>query len=203
MNSLFAILLKNTVLLILITVSLVFIFTPYIGYKEIKFIFLGLGAVYIITACFEAYKLAQIKKDTQRFVYFTDGFFAKRLIKTIAFIACGVVLLYSQSIIKYLAFLCFLVAFTEIIVTTWRYFKNLCFVAFEDNLLIISTNKLNTMLATDIAKIETRHGLTYFINSKNKAFTVRTDMMKEKASFDQKLDDWIKQNHLNDLVIKG
>src|ERR1700752_1257358 len=144
MNSLFSILLKNIVLISLIVVSLVFIFTPYIGYKEVKFIFFGLGSLYVLTACFEAYKLAQIKKDTQRFVYFTDGFFAKRFIKTIAFIACGVVLLYSESIIKYLAFLCFLIAFTEIIVTAWRYFRTLCFIAFEGDLLIISTNKLHT-----------------------------------------------------------
>lgn len=203
MNSLFSILLKNIVLISLIFVSLVFIFTPYIGYKEVRFIFLGLGGLYILTACFEAYKLAQIKKDTQRFVYFTDGFFTKRFIKTIIFIACGVVLLYSESIIKYLAFLCFLIAFTEIIVTAWRYLKNLCFIAFEDNMLIISTNKLHTMSASDIAKIETRHGLTYFINKRNVAFTVRTDMMKEKAAFDQKLNEWINQNHLNDIVIIG
>lgn len=203
MNSFFAILLKNLVLLILIIVSLVFIFTPYIGYKEVKFIFLGLGSLYILSACFEAYTLAQIKRDTQRFVYFTDGFMAKRIIKTIAFIASGVLLLYSESIIKYLAFLCFLIAFTEITVTLWRFFKKLCFLAFEDNVLIISTNKLHTMKAPDMAKIETRHGLTYFINKKNIAFTVRTDMMKEKAAFDQKLNEWIKQNHLNDIVIMG
>lgn len=203
MNSLFAILLKNFVLLILITVSLIFIFTPYIGYKEVKFVFLSLGTLYVFAACLEAFKLAQIKKGTQRFVYFTDGFLAKRIIKTIIFIASGVLLLYSGSIIKYLAFLCFLIAFTEIIVTLWRYLKNLCFIAFEDSLLIISTNKLHTMKASDMAKIETRHGLTYFVNKKNVAFTVRSDMMKEKTTFGQKLDEWINQNHLNDIVSKG
>lgn len=203
MNSFFAILLKNLVLVALIIISLVFIFTPYIGYKEVKFIFLGVGALYIFSACFEAYKLAQIKKDTPRFTYFTDGFFTKRFIKTIAFIACGAVLLYSESIIKYLAFLCFLIALTEIIVTLWRYLKNLCFVALENDLLIISTNKLHTMSARDITKIETRHGLTYFVNKKNISITLRTDMMKEKDAFQQQLNEWISKNNLNDVVFLG
>lgn len=202
MNSFTAILLKNLVLIALIIASIVFILTPYIGYKEIKYMFIGLGLLYIFAACLEAYRIAFIKKDTSRFLYFTDGFLAKRIIKIIAFVACGVVLLYSQSIIKYLAFLCFLVALTEVIVTLWRYFKKLCFIAFEDDLLIISTNKLQTMRAADIAKIETRHGLTYFVHKNKQAFTVRTDMMKEKTSFDQKLNEWINQNRLNDIVIK-
>jgi len=203
MNSFFAILLKNLVLIALIIVSLVFIFTPYIDYKEVKYVFLGLGCLYILTACLEAYKLVQVKKDTTKFTYFTPGFFAKRFIKTIAFIACGAVLLYSESIIKYLAFLCFLIALTEIVVTAWRYLKTLCFVALENKLLIISTNKLHTMSASDIAKIETRHGITYFINKNNHAITLRTDLMKEKEAFRQKLQEWIDQNHLNDVVIIG
>lgn len=201
MNSFAAILFKNLVLISLIVISIVFIFTPYVGYKEVKLIFLGLGILYVIAACLEAYKIAQLKKETARFVYFTDGFLTKRIIKIVAFIACGVVLLYSQSIIKYLAFLCFLIALTEIVVTAWRYLKKLCFIAFEDNVVIISTNKLQTMFSKEIDKIETRHGLTYFVNKNKQALTVRTDMMKEKEVFEKKLQEWITQNNLNDKVV--
>jgi hypothetical protein len=100
-----------------------------------------------------------------------------------------------------MAFLCFLIAFTEIVVTIWRYVKHLCYVALEGDMLIISTNKLNTMRASEIAKIEARHGLTYFVNYKNAAITMRTDMMKEKEAFKIALDAWIMANHLNDKVI--
>jgi len=200
MNSLFSILFKNLVLLAIITVSLIFIFTPNIGYKEVRYIFLGLGLLYVVASCLEAYKLSQVNKGTKKFIYFTDGFITKRVIKIISFACCGVVLLYSDSIIKYMAFLCFIIAFTEIVVTIWRHQKHLCFIAFENDALVISTNKLSAMRAHDILKIETRHGLTYFINTKNKAFTVRTDMMDEKEEFRRALNNWIQENHLSEKV---
>ena len=200
MTSLFSILFKNAVLFILITISMVFIFTNHIGFSEVRYIFLGMGVLYIFAACLEAYKISSIQKETPKFVYFTDGFIAKRFIKIIAFVCCGVVLYYSDSIIKYMAFLCFLIAFTEIIVTFWRYTKKLCYVALENDMIIISTNKLNTMRASEIAKIETRHGLTYFVNYNAKAITLRTDMMKEKETFNMALEYWITKNQLSGKV---
>jgi hypothetical protein len=200
MNSLFSILFKNLVLLALITISMIFVFTQYIGYKEVQLIFLGMGALYIVASCYEAYALSQVKKDTKKFIYFTDGFFAKRFIKIISFVCIGVLLYYSQSIIKYMAFLCFLVAFTEIVVTAWRYAKKLCFVALEDDRIVLSTNKIDTTSAKEIQKIEARHGLMYFVNYNKKAITLRTDMMTEHTEFKLALKEWIGRNSLNDKV---
>lgn len=203
MSSLFFILFKNIILLAIIAISLVFIFTPFIGYKEVRYIFIGIGIVYVFAACFEAYALSQIKNDTQKFTYFPDGLIAKRVIKIIAFTVIGILLYYAGSIIRYMAFLCFLIAFTEIVVTLWRRFKNLCFVALEDDKLIISTNKIHTTSAKEIQRIETRHGLTYFINYNKKAITLRTDMMKENKEFSGALDAWIVKNNLSDKVVLG
>lgn len=203
MNSLFSILLKNIILIAIIVISLIFIFTPYIGYKEVRIIFLGVGLIYVLAACYEAYNISQLKKDTQKFIYFTDSFVAKRVIKIIAFTCIGVLMYYSQSIIKYMAFLCFLIAFTEIIVTVWRKLKHLCFVAFENDQLILSTNKLDITSAKQIAKIETRHGLTYFVNYNKKTITIRTDVMAQKEEFNKALDNWIIENNLRDKVIVG
>jgi hypothetical protein len=200
MRSLFAIVLKNLVLLVLITISLVFIFTKYIGFKEVNYIFLSAGFIYVLAACYEAYQLSSIKTSTQKFVYFTDGFVAKRILKIIIFVSCGVVLYISGSLIKYLAFLCFLIAFTEIVVTIWRKVKRLCFVALQDSAFIISTNKLNTMYAQDIVKIETRHGITYVIHKNNTSFTLRTDMMREKDAFAVALKKWVTSNGLESVV---
>lgn len=201
MNSLFSILFKNIILLSLIVISLVFVFTQYIGYKEVRYIFLGMGLLFVFASCFEAYTLSQVKKGTQKFIYFPDGFIAKRIIKIIAFACIGVLMYISGSIIKYMAFLCFLIAFTEIVVTIWRKLKNLCFVALEDDKLIISTNKIDTTSAKEIQKIETRHGLTYFINYNKKAITLRTDMMNENAEFKLALDTWIAKNNLADKFV--
>lgn len=200
MNSLFSILFKNLVLLSLIVISLVFVFTNNIGYKEIQYIFIGMGTLYVLAACFEAYKLSQTEPGTKKFIYFPDGFIAKRFIKIIAFIACGVVLYVSKVIIMYVAFLCFLIAFTEIVVTLWRYFRHLCFIAFEGDRLLLSTNKIHTIRAKEIAKIEARHGLTYFVNHNKNSITVRTDMMPEKDAFKLALEEWISVNQLQDKV---
>lgn len=201
MNSLFSILLKNIILFSLIIISLVFVFTQYIGYKQVRYIFAGVGALFVVASCWEAYTLSQVKKDTRKFIYFTDGFVAKRIIKIISFICIGVLMYISGSIIRYMAFLCFIIAFTEIIVTLWRKFKNLCFVALEDDVLIVSTNKIDTTSAKEIQKVETRHGLTYFVNYNKKTITLRTDMMSEKEEFSSALNEWIIKNNLTDKVI--
>ncbi len=201
MNSLFSILLKNTILLALIVVSLIFIFTRYIGFKEIQYIYFSVGACYVLASCFEAYKLSDIKSNSKKFTYMTDGFLTKRFIKVVIFLASGIVLYVSGSIIKYMAFLFFLIAFTEIVVTFWRYAKHLCFIAFEEDRVLISTSKLDTMRASEIAKIEARHGLTYFVNHQNKSFTVRTDMMKENQEFKVALNNWIIENDLSSKVV--
>jgi hypothetical protein len=200
MNSLFSILIKNIILLTLITISIIFVFTQHIGFSEVRLIFFSLGTLYIIAACYEAYALSQIKKGTKKFIYFTDGFFAKRFIKIISFVCIGVLLFYSQSIIKYMAFLCFLIAFTEIVVTAWRYARKLCFVALEDDNLILSTNKIDTTSAKEIQKIEARHGLMYFVNYNKKAITLRTDMMSENSEFKADLKEWIAKNNLDNKV---
>ncbi len=201
MNSLFSILLKNIVLLGLIVISLVFVFTQYIGYKEVRYIFLGMGLLFVFASCFEAYTLSQVKSGTQKFIYFPDGFVAKRIIKIISFVCIGVLMYISGTIIKYMAFLCFLIAFTEIVVTVWRKVKHLCFVALEDNKIIISTNKIDTTSAKEIQKIESRHGLMYFVNYNKKAITLRTDMMSENVEFKQALENWIDSNGLRDKVV--
>lgn len=202
MNSLFSILLKNLILLSLIVISLIFVLTQYIGFKEVRYIFIGMGTLYILAACYEAYTLSQVKNGTQKFIYFTDGFVAKRIIKIISFSCIGVLMYSSGSMIKYMAFLCFLIVFAEIVVTIWRKVKHLCFVALEDDKLILSTNKIEVTSAKEIEKIESRHGLMYFVNYNKKTITLRTDMMSEKEEFKVALQEWINRNNLTDRVVQ-
>ena len=203
MNSLFSILLKNLLLFGIMTITLVFMFTQHIGFKQIPFIFGSMGVLYVLAACLEAYALSRAKTDTKKFIYFTDGFVAKRIIKVIAFTSIGVILYYSQSIIKYMAFLCFLIGFTELIVTLWRYAKNLCFIAIEDDTIILSTNKMYTITDKELQKIEYRHGLMYLVKYNKKTVTLRTDLMKEKDEFQFALESWITRHHLSDKVIRN
>jgi hypothetical protein len=125
---------------------------------------------------------------------------AKRFIKVIAFACCGVVLYYSDSIIKYLSFACFLISLTEIIVVVYRYTKDLSYIAFDNELIIISTNKLDVINAGSIKKIQKRHGLTYIVDNTNKSFTLRTDILKDKSLFEEQLNQWLIKNNISEKL---
>lgn len=201
MKPLLTILSKYLILFALAIVSVVFIFTGYIGYTEVKYLFAGLGIAYTIACCLEAEVIASTVKGTQTFRYFTPAFITKRFIKIVFFICAGSVLLFPHSIINYLSFLCFLIAATEIVVTLWRYGRGLCFAAFEGDKFLLATNKIVTVYATGIVKIEKRHGITYLVYENRTAVTIRTDFMKDRKAFDAALGKWIKDNHLEDKVV--
>ena len=200
MRPTFSILIKNLILFILLGVSLVFIFSKNIGFKEINYLFIGIGISYILARCYEAYSISLTNTSTIKIPYFTYGFLAKRFIKVIAFACCGVVLYYSGSLIKYLSFACFLISLTEIIVVVFRYTKDLSYIAFDNELLIISTNKLDIMHAGSVKKIQKRHGLTYIVDHTNKSFTLRSDIIKNKSLFEDQLNQWIKKNNISDKL---
>lgn len=107
----------------------------------------------------------------------------------------------SSSLIQYLAYLCFLIALTEVIVIIYRYIKGLSYIAFDNNLLIVSTNKLDVMNAQSIEKIEKRHGLTYFVSKQNQSITLRTDILKDKDVFNVQLMEWVTKNNISDRII--
>lgn len=201
MKSTLSIILKNIILFFLLAVSLVFMFSNNIGYVEIKYLFGGIGFLYILASLYEAYSISSINKSVHKIPYFTYGFLAKRLIKVIVFSFSGVLLYFSGSIIKYFSFVCFLVAGTEILLVLYRYAKGLSYIAFDKELLIVSTNKLDVLHAGSIQKIESRHGLTYFIDNNNKTFTLRSDIVKDIPLFQQYLNEWIEANNIKDKVV--
>jgi len=201
MKSTLSIILKNIVLFFLLGVSLIFIFSNNIGTVEIKYLFGGIGLLFIIASLNEAYSISTINKSAIKIPYFTYGFIAKRLIKVIVFCFSGVVLYFSGSIIKYFSFVCFLVAGTEILVVIFRYMKGLSYIAFDKELLIVSTNKLNILHADSIQKIESRHGLTYFIDKNKNAFTLRSDILNDIPLFQKYLNEWIENNNLKEKVV--
>lgn len=203
MNSVLATLTKNALLILLLIDNLLFVFTNFIGYSEVKYHLLVLGILFLLASGYEARQLSQLKTTAKKFVYFTDGFLAKRIIKIVALTVSGVVLYLSGSIIKYMAFIFFIIAATDVLVTAWRYIGNLCFIAFDEDVLVLGTNKLDFMRANEIDKIETRHGLTYFVSKHEKNFTVRTDVMKEKEAFKAALQSWVQNNNLSDRFIEG
>jgi len=196
MSTVIFVLLKNLALLFLVIANVVFIFTNYIGYKQSTYLFIGLGAFYLLTSFLEALVLSKPQANSKKFNYLTDAYLSKRFIKVITFVCCGVVLLISGSIIKYLAYLCFTIAITDVIITLVRYFGKWSFVAISDDVISISTNKLITLRANEIEKIEFRHGLTYVITKDKNTVTIRTDNMKGETEFVNALINWINSNSI-------
>lgn len=196
MSTVIFVLLKNLALLFFVIANVVFIFTNYIGYKQSTYLFIGLGAFYLLTSFLEALVLSKPQANSKKFNYLTDAYLSKRFIKVITFVCCGVVLLISGSIIKYLAYLCFTIAITDVIITLVRYFGKWSFVAISDDVISISTNKLITLRANEIEKIEFRHGLTYVITKDKNTVTIRTDNMKGETEFVNALINWINSNSI-------
>lgn len=183
-------------MLLLVACNLLFVFTNYIGYKQSTYLFIGLGILYFLASLFEAYSLSKTAEGALRFDYITDSFLTKRIIKVIIFICSGVILLVSASIIQYLAYLCFTIAATEIIITLIKYFGKWNYVSISEDWIAISTNKLITLRVNEINKVEFRHGLTYIVTQDKNAFTIRTDNMKQKAEFENELTNWCDKNKI-------
>ncbi len=202
MNSVFTVLFKNIILLVLLVVSVVFVATPYITLSEIMYLFPSLAFLYIIAAILEANYLSKVSSNTLVFYYFTDGFLFKQLLKILLLIIVAVVLLLSKGIIKYLSFICFLIALTDIIILVWRFFTKRYFIGLQDNGLLISLNKIEFIPLFKIAKITERHGLTYIVTQQNKTFSLRTDTMKNADAFKQAFYTWITEKGLEHKVFK-
>lgn len=202
MNSVFTTLFKNIILLVLLAVSVVFVATPYITLNEIIYLFSCLAVLYVIAALLEAYYLSKVSNNTFVYYYFTDGFLFKQLLKIILLIVVAVVLLLSKGIIKYLSFICFLIALTDIIILIWRFFTKRYFIGLQDNGLLISFNKMEFIPLSNIAKITERHGLTYIVTKQNKTFSLRTDTMKNADVFKRAFYTWITEKGLEPKVFK-
>jgi hypothetical protein len=199
MKSIFATLLKNIVLLILLIVCIVFVFTPFIGYKEIWYIFFVIAPLFILTSLYEAMATSKLNDTTRKFMYTPDSYITKLFIKTVLLTGIGYLLFFSgKSTIKFLSFVCFLIVITDLLVALLRKIKNLCFVAFENDYFISSTSKIEAIKASAIQKIETRHGLTYFVSYSKKTLMVRSDVMKENSEFQLALNNWIKKNNIQE-----
>lgn len=187
----------------LLTITLIFIFSNNIGFVEIKYLYLIIGFIYLVAALFEAYSISKVNPSIPKIPYFTDGFFTKYFIKIVVFTGCGLIFYFSEKLIKYFSFICFLIAFTDFFVLLYRYAKSLTYIAFDKDTLIICTNNLQVLSANSIQKIEQRHGLTYFINKNNKSLTIRTDLLKNDKLFQEYLNEWVQKNGIANKVVSS
>jgi hypothetical protein len=159
----------------------------------IQFLF---GALYIFLSCYEILNASyKASLPVQRFSYFTFSLVAIRVLKASIFITFALMLYTSGSRAKYLYVICLIIAATELIVLLIKYKKDLCFVSIYANYLLFAESKLKKIFASEIAIIEFRHDIFYFVKKDKKTFQIKLMHIKEKDKFLYAINEWILRNN--------
>lgn len=183
--------LRNIIILILLIVTLVYIFSVYIRLKEFMLLFYTLGGLYLLAGLLEVRSYRSMILDRREvFAYVTDAVVAKSVIKIALFLAVGIVLYISGSIIKYMALLCFLRSALELVTILYKLFTGSMFIYFNGDEIGLFTTKPQKVYAGGLSQINYRHGLAYLVKSDGKSITLRTDVMPEKEAFLERLRRW-------------
>ena len=99
----------------------------------------------------------------KRYSYFTNSYVMFKIIKIIVFLSFAALLYSSGTRVKYIYPICLTIALTETIVMVLKYKRDICFVSIYANYLLFSQDKLTKLFASEIALVEFRHDILYFI----------------------------------------
>lgn len=175
----------------LLTVTLVYVFSVYMRLKEFMLLFYLLGGLYLLAGLLEVRSYRKVILNGQdAFNYVTDAAVAKSVIKIALFLVVGIVLYISGSIIKYMALLCFLRSVLELATLLYKLFTGAMFIYFEGDEIRLQTTKPARVYAGELRQVNFRHGLAYLVKSDGKSVTLRTDVMKNREAFVERLRRW-------------
>jgi hypothetical protein len=197
MNSAIASIGKNLILVGIVFLSMLNFFYGWLNWKELFGIQSLVGLAYIFLSCYE-YLNASYKASLpiQRFPYFTSKFIMFRALKTGVFFSFAILLYVSDSGIKYIYPICFIIATTEASILYLKYRNSLCFVNVYANYLLIVENKFTKLFASEIMIIEFRHDIFYFVKKNRKTVQINLDHIRDKENFVQSINNWINRNNV-------
>lgn len=198
MNSALATVGKTVNLLTVLVITLLNYFYGWFNFKTILLIQLLFGSLYIFFYCRE-YLNASVKASlpVERISYFTASFYMFKILKAGVFLMFGGMLLTAGGRIIYLAPICFIISVTELVVMLLMKRKQLCYVSFFANYLIISGVKFNKLFCHQIKQTEYRHDIFHFVNNDNSVLQINIEYIEEKDKFMKLMMDWIKKNKVN------
>ncbi|MDX2173033.1 MAG: hypothetical protein SFY56_07935 [Bacteroidota bacterium] len=198
MNSALASLGKNLILLAVVTLSVWNFFYGWFGFKELLGIQLFAGLAYVFLSCYEVLNASfKASLPVLRFSYFTNSFVMFRVLKIGVFFTFAVMLFSSHTRIQYLYPICVIIALTEGIVTYLKYKKQLCFVSIYANYLLFVQSGLVKVFASQVALVEFRHDIFYFVTKNKKSYQIKLIHIENKYHFITALKEWISRNKLN------
>jgi hypothetical protein len=195
MNSVKAIIAKNIILVsILICTIGYFLYRPFTWHTLLS-LQVGLGALYALFSYVENANKSLINNlPGERFAYYPGSFFMFRIIKTGLFLMFGIVLIFVPSVIKILYPVCFVIAFTEILVGFVKYKKRLSFVSVVDNYILIGRENIEKIFASELERVEYRHDIIYLVKKDRKTSVIKVFSVKEHDEFLRAIKLWIAKN---------
>ncbi|MDI9341614.1 MAG: hypothetical protein QM534_13670 [Sediminibacterium sp.] len=195
MNTAFASLGKNLLLVGLLILSVYNFFYGSFGFKELLSIQAIAGLVYVFLSCYEylnASYRAQI--PVQRHAYFPYRFFAFGVLKTGLYVLFALSLFLAGGRVKYLYPVCVIIAVTELVIMGLRYKKRLCFISIYANYLFVSQSRLFKVFASEIQEAEFRHNILFFIKKDRSTFSIKLDEIENADLFLETLKGWLVRN---------
>lgn len=197
MNSAFASIIKNFILVALVALSVLNYFNDWLNWKEILGVQCLVGVAYIFLSCYE-YLNSSYKASLplERYPYFSSKFIMFRAMKICLFISFSILLYTSDSDIRYLYPICVIMATTESAILYLRYKNALCFVHIYANYLLFVEDKYTKVFASEIIIVEFRHDIFYFVKKNSKTVTVKLEHIQNRERFVQGINDWINRNKI-------
>lgn len=198
MNSALASIGKNIILVGILALSAYNFFFGVFTWKGLLALQSIAGLAYAFLSCYEFLNASfKASLPVQRFPYFTNSFLMFRTLKIIFFLSFAVMLYGSGSRIKYIYPICLMIAATEGIITFLKYNKSLCFVNIYANYLLLVQNGFTKLFASEIALVEFRHDIFYFVKKNKKTEQIKLEHIGERDQFIQSLNEWIVRNNVN------
>lgn len=198
MNSAIASLGKNLLLLGVVGLSAINFFYSWFSFKDLVGIQLIAGLAYVFLSCYEVLNASfKAALPVMRFSYFTNSYVMFRVLKIGVFVTFAIMLYTSQTRIQYLYPICVIIALTEGIITYLKYKKQLCFVSIYANYILFVQTGFVRVFANQIALVEFRHDIFYFITKNKKSHQIKLTHITNKQQFFIALTEWINRNKLN------
>jgi len=197
MSSVFASIGKNLILMGILFLSGYNFFYNTIDWKDILAIQSLAGVAYVFLSCYEFLNASfRASLPVQRFPYFTNKFLMFRVLKVAIFLSLALLLYTSGSRVKYIYPICLIIAATEGIISYLKYRRSLCFVNIYANYLLIVQNKFSRIFASEIALIEFRHDIFFFVKKNKKTLQINLVHIQDRDKFIQSISDWINRNQI-------
>lgn len=198
MNSVLVTIGKNLILMVVLGLSVANFFYNWFSFYELLAVQLFAGLGYVFLSCYEFLNASfKASLPVTRFFYITNSFVMYRILKIGVFFTFAIMLFSSQSKIQYIYPICVIIAITEGITTFLKYKKQLCFVSIYANYILFVETGMIKLFANQIALVEFRHEIFYFITKNNKSFQIKLVHIENKYQFITTLKDWIRRNKLN------